>query len=359
MAKEPLPPIPTPLNQSWREFRIQIMPVVFFIVIIACVIFMWKDYVQPTSVIGQVESIQSTVASLQDGIVTSLSVDRFDTVTEGQIIGEIMRADPEMIKASLAAIQADLQVLKARMTVDEERRKFDFIQLRVDMMQERVDYEAAKARLVAAQNEYRRVKGLFDQGIENATIHDAALAERDSLQAEVNQREELIKNLESTIELMDNSGLVGEGDDPIEQAIAAKEKELSMMLEPLPMTAPRSGVVSTVFKRNGEKILRGEPILIISSTKGEHIIAYLRQPVTKVPAVNDKVDIHTRSRQRVHAEGQVLMVGAQMELINPTLLSMDSNYVELGLPVLISLPPGLNVRPGEPVDLHIHFSDAQ
>lgn len=356
MAKEALPPIPTPLNQWWREFRIQIIPVLFFIAVILCVIFMWKDYVQPTSVVGQVESIQSNVASLQDGIVTSLSVDRFDTVTEGQVIGEIMRADPEMVKASLAAIQADLQVLKARMMVDEERRKFDFHQLRVDMMQEKVDYEAAKARLATAINEYERIKRLFDQGIENESNLDAARAEQDSLQAEVTQRDELIKNLESTLQLMDTSGLVGNENDPIDQAIAAKEKELSLTLDPLPLIAPRAGIVSMVYKRNGEKILRGEPILTISSTQGERIIAYLRQPVTKVPAVNDKVEIHTRSRHRVHAEGQVLMVGAQMEPINPVLLGMDSNVVELGLPVLISLPPGLNVRPGEPVDLHIAFS---
>jgi multidrug resistance efflux pump len=355
MANEPLPPIPTPLNQWWREFRIQIIPVVFFIVVILCVIFMWKDYVQPTSVVGQVEAIQSSVASLQDGIVTSLAVDRFDSVTEGQVVGEIMRADPEMITASLAAIQADLQVLRARMSVDEERRKFDFQQLRVDMMKEKVDFAQAKANLVQAKNDYKRVKELFDQNIENASNLDAALAERDSLQAEVDQREALIQNLESTLILMDKPDPEA-GTDPIDQAIKAKEDELSATLKPMPLTSPRAGVVSAVWKRNGEKALRGEPILTISSTEGEHIIAYLRQPVTKVPAVHDKVEVHTRSRNRVHGEAQVLMVGAQMEPINPVLLSMDSNYVELGLPILISLPPGLQVRPGEPVDLHIDFS---
>ena len=52
--------------------------------------------------------------------------------------------------------------------------------------------------------------------------------------------------------------------------------------------------------------------------------------------------------------GRVLAVGSQLEPILPQLLPKGTggNNVEYGLPVLVSIPPGLRVLGGEVVDLY-------
>jgi hypothetical protein len=54
---EPLPPIPTPLEQRWREFRIQVLPVVFFLSIVAALVFVWRSYIIPVNIAGEGEAI--------------------------------------------------------------------------------------------------------------------------------------------------------------------------------------------------------------------------------------------------------------------------------------------------------------
>ena len=73
-------------------------------------------------------------------------------------------------------------------------------------------------------------------------------------------------------------------------------------------------------------------------------------------ANDDDLWFRTRTQRRQVGEGQILKVGAQFEVINPALISVDSNRVEMGLPVLISLPKGMTVSPGEFVDLSIRYA---
>jgi hypothetical protein len=77
--------------------------------------------------------------------------------------------------------------------------------------------------------------------------------------------------------------------------------------------------------------------------------------VTVVPTTNDFVQITTRSNPRTVARGRVLRVGAQLEPINPALLAADSKRVEVGLPILVEIPPGIRLVPGEYVNLFIDY----
>ena len=103
-----LPPIPTPPAQRWREFRIQMLPIVTFIGVMIGVVLLWQQYVLPTNIIGEVESIRANVISTVPGTLKELKVTRFDRVTNGQIIAVISTMDPELFQTSLHAIEADL-----------------------------------------------------------------------------------------------------------------------------------------------------------------------------------------------------------------------------------------------------------
>jgi hypothetical protein len=72
-----------------------------------------------------------------------------------------------------------------------------------------------------------------------------------------------------------------------------------------------------------------------------------------VPKPGDVVQIRRQSFKREVANGTVIDVSAQLEPITATLVAQTANVriTELGLPFTVSLPPELNLLPGEPVDL--------
>jgi len=349
-----LPPIPTPASQRWREFRIQVLPMVMFAGVALSVAFLWRSFVAPTGIVGEVEAVKSDVISLQDGTVARLDIDRFEVVEEGQELGEITGSSDDFIKASVAAIEADLRVMDTRIALDERRNQQSTAQLKMDLYTERIQLVADKAALIQASNSFKRAEQEFNQTprLISASDYDIAKAAFETLQASIAERSQLIVEMTQTLEEMRQSS-DSENKDVVEDAIKTKILELEETLKPIRIKAPMSGVVSSIYHRPGEKIVRGVPILTVTATHSDRIVGYLRQPISSRPTTNDTVVVRTRSHKPRLATGKIIRVGTQMELINPALLSTDSNRIEVGLPILVSVPPGMKLVPGEFVDLSI------
>jgi hypothetical protein len=64
-----LPPIPTPAAQRWREFRIQVLPMVMFAGVALGVALLWKSFVAPTGIVGETNSIKADTLNIQDPTV--------------------------------------------------------------------------------------------------------------------------------------------------------------------------------------------------------------------------------------------------------------------------------------------------
>jgi hypothetical protein len=122
----------------------------------------------------------------------------------------------------------------------------------------------------------------------------------------------------------------------------------------LVLTAPIRGLVSLIHRRKGENISAGEPLVTISASHTDHIVGYLRQPLPIEPRTNMEVRIRTRGPKKEIGFGRIVSVGAHLQPINYALLPPTRpETVDLGLPILVSLPLGLSVHPGEFVDLTI------
>jgi len=349
-----LPPIPTPAAQRWREFRIQVLPMVMFAGVALSVGLLWKSFVAPTGIVGEVEAIKADVISIQDGTVAQLTIDRLDVVEEGQELGEISGFSDDFIRASVAAVEADLRVMDARIALDERRNRQGALQLKMDLYAERVQLVSDKAALVQASNSFNRAEQEFKQTprLISENDYDIAKAAFETLQGSVAERSQLIAEMTQTLEEMKESGN-SEDKDVIEDAIKTKILELEETLKPTKIKAPMGGVVSSIYHRPGEKIVRGVPILTVTATHSDRIVGYLRQPITSRPTTNDLVIVSKRSHGRQCATGRIIRVGTQMEMINPALISTDSNRIEVGLPILVSIPGGMKLVPGEFVDLSI------
>lgn len=349
-----LPPIPTPVSQRWREFRIQVLPLIIFLCVLLAVVFLWRNFVAPTGIVGEVESIKADVISLTDGLVAKLNVDRFEHVQAGQEIGEVIGSSEDFLKSSVAAIEADLRVMEARIALDKQRNEQSYHQMKMDVFTERVQLASDRANLIAASNSFRRAEQEFNQApkLISENDYDIAKAAFETLQASVTERTQLIADMNEALQKLVPANSP-EDKDTVEEAIKTKIKELEETLKPTTLRAPMTGVISTIYHRAGEKVVRGVPILTITALHSDRIVGYLRQPVNTRPTTNDTVIVRTRTQKRQFATGQILRVGTQFELINPALISTDSNRIEVGLPILVSVPQGMKLVPGEFVDLSI------
>jgi multidrug resistance efflux pump len=355
MEKDKLPPIPTPASQRWREFRIQVLPFAVFLGVLVGIVFLWKSYVQPIGVIGYADTNLVNVTSLQDGVISELFVERFQNVTTNQVIAIVVNTDPALIQAQIESAQADIKVLDARNRVDVQRTKQAMHEFVQDLFSRRVEQVQDMANLILASNEFRRVENLFKSGNMSEADLDATRARRDAMTAAIEERARQIIDLEKSIEALRKEDATGES-SAFAEAVDKKARELELMLKPSTLKSPINGMVSMVHHIPGERILRGMPVVSISNPDTKHIIAYVRQPVVRIPTTNDFAQIITRSQPRQTAFGRILRVGAQMEPIDPGLLAADAKRVEVGLPILVEVPPGIRLLPGEHLNLGIEYA---
>ncbi len=355
-------PIPVPRAHRWREFRIKRLPAVIFFAAFVAVIFVWKEHVSAPSFVGEVETVRANVISTVPGLIVELTVDRFDKVSKGQIIGRIFPADPELLKASLAAIEIDLKTLQARVDLDQNRNEVNYEQVRLAWLGQRVELATAKVNLEFAESEFRRQSTLHREKIVSDSEFELAKNLRDARQEEVAEKSKVVSAMESRLKELskaDNSN-GSRTNNLLGQAIAAQEARFLLTEGPVALKSPIDGVVSAIEHRVGEKIMAGLPIVSVTSSGASRILAFARQPLQLVPKVGDRVQVRTRSSPRKIALASVLHVGSGIEQMVLSTSNSKNDYsslignpLERGLAFSVNLPEGLAVYPGETVDLLI------
>ena len=173
MDSEALPPIPTPPGQRWREFRIQVLPLFVFVVVLGGLFTLWSRFVQPIAIVGLVETNAVNVTTTQAGLLTALAVNRFDEVTNGQILGEVAPYDPEQVQAQLAAIESSINVVKARMELNELGNLDASANLRINFYIQQTLLEVAKVNVEEAKLVLDRDKMLLGGGGTESVIASA------------------------------------------------------------------------------------------------------------------------------------------------------------------------------------------
>jgi multidrug resistance efflux pump len=313
---------------------------------------LWRNFVQPVGVVGIAETNAVNVVATQDGLLSALTVERFENVVEGQQIGQLINTDPELLKAQIASAQADVEVLRQRNEVDKDRTEQSYQQFRQSYYTLRFEQASDRVNWAVVSNEFNRVTQEFTNKITSVATYEAAKGKLDTLSTNILERGQQIIDLRKTLDDLQGKQKTNQP-DAFEKALEAKAHELDLMLKPTTLKAPISGMVSFVYHRSGERVLRGMPLVTITDPRASRIIGYIRQPIQFHPTTNDTVQITTRTVPRQIGFASILRIGAQVEPINPALLSVDTKRMEAGLPIVISVPSHLVLFPGEFIDLAI------
>jgi multidrug resistance efflux pump len=368
-----LPNIPRPWRHKWTDFRLRGIPPLVLASTLVAIVLLWNHNWMPATFIGEVHAPAATVASPQVGLLAELHVTPFAPVRRGQPVAVIQVVTPEALQASATAIQSELEIMRARMILDQNRNLQNHDRLRLDWLSQRVDLAVARASLGFAENEFQRVDQLFREQVASDTELEIAQDRRDALRAEVEERTRLVNEFERTV--VATRPASDPHEDPlilgtISTAIAAHEAQLRQLESPIRLDAPIDGIVTAVYRRRGETVMAGEPLVVISGDAPDQIIGYVRQPMSFEPQTGDTVEVRTRGPRRqtgltrVNAVGNRLEVyavstsGSQLEVFAAPLgLRPAGGTYERGLPVLLDIPANMRLIPGELVDLIVRSSD--
>lgn len=365
---ESLPPIQSPPGTAFREFRIRFLPIITFALVLALTLFTWQQQIGPTSLTGEVEMVRSIVSSPTPGRLTQLHVDLMTRVVAGQAIAEVQPADPRAIEAEAALSRARLEIVRSGLEpkLRRDNNHISYLRLRLEWLSERVNLSTLIAQLRFNEAEYNRILALAPSATNQlgvASIFDLQVAERDLEVARrmLDEQTLLVEEMGEAVERMklDQNSIDNELPLAIQAALDVEERvldSLDQLLQPLPLVAAIDGYVSFIYRRAGENVIAGEPVVTISAESSERIVAYVQQPLKRIPTAGDSVQIRSRSTPRRMAMSVVLSVGGQLEPIFPELLPLraaGNQRIEYGLPVIVRAPTEMALIPGEIVDLHI------
>ena len=352
--------IPVPLHQRIKDARLRLLPAVAFCAALVIMAFLWKDYVAAPTLIGQAETFQANVSCYKPGMLAQLDVTRFQKVKLGDPVGQVLVTDPKILASSLSVIQAEIETLRVGLQpiAAQQRTAMDYSQLRLDWMRQRAQLAMARVNLQLAESDFHRIGELYKDKIVSQRSFEQAQATQERTRGEVTELTRLVEDQSNNFsqgQVTNSLELSNITDASLRAAIAVQESKLRLTeaeLSPITLRAPVDGMVNLVYHRSGEAITAGEPILTIAAFNSVRIVGYLRPPIIGEPKVGGRVEVRTRGPHQEVGLATILEVGTQMEAVAPALQgAIKLASVELGLPIGVSLPANLKIRPGELVDL--------
>ncbi|MDA1272866.1 MAG: HlyD family efflux transporter periplasmic adaptor subunit [Verrucomicrobia bacterium] len=357
--KDRLPPIPIPIERKWREFRLRFVPGIVLLATVGAVAFMWSQYVRAPTFQGEAETVESRVSSPHAGTLARIDVSRFQRVSKGEALAVLIPNDP---RTQLALLQSQIDILRARMEprLTGQRNATDYEQLRLEWLLQKIRLASTRVKLARAENELRRDEQMFLEKVVSEDRYDESLKERDRFRTEVQEIEQMTAEMEKTLETLATLGkteTAGSAFAAISAALEAQEQRLRLAesnLGPVTLTAPIDGMVSSIYRQAGENVQNGDPIIALAALESNRIVGYLRQPLSIEPEIGMAVEIRIRSAPPTVRMAAISHVGTQFETVSKALaIQRPAGAADVGLPIEVSLPPGLRIRPGEIVDLVI------
>lgn len=348
-------PIPTPMWVRWREFRALVLPTLIFTVVAVACVWLWSGTAVNSGVAGIAEGMRSAVTAPRAATVQSVLVKPYQMVKAGDPVAIILPVDPG---AELDLLQNELTLARLGLQPSlGDENVMSFERIRVELWRTKSELAIARVNLERAANQARRDAPLFHDKLLSEDLYDLSLKTRDVYAAEVFEKSNAVAQTEQRLGELQAFGRPQAS--LTNSAMAATLSRLNAMREqiatnwmPVTLRAPIAGMISSVVHQPGENALEGEALVTIHAAQADRVIGYLRQPYPIEPQIGMEVLMTTRERKPRRLSGAVTQVGAQVEIITNALAQVRIGaLVDAGLPVAISLPPGINLRPGEIIDL--------
>lgn len=375
--------------------HLRILHVLVWLAVAAAVVVLFRHRTQRFEVLGIAQGQVRQVSAPCDGLLKVVSVELFEKVCKGQILAML---DDGQLNAQIATVCAEIEHLMAQLVPTQDTMFAEAAERESNwntaLRRFSVDVEGARLRILELKTvlETDRIM-LQDLALEvkiaEELLEEEAIAPYELQKVQV-QHNALAKKIE------DNQHLLEQAERDLEQArqrrdefaqsqpyhpsadsaleavhkeINVQEKlidELLIRRKALAIISPIDGVVvqiqvnanqaalrrpgEDVLRRPGEVVLAGDPILVVAEETPREIIAYAAEEQLGNVKETMVVELIKNTRPYQIASSQVVHLGPAMEVM-PERLWRNPNVAQWGRPMLIKIPPGLKLIPGELVGI--------
>lgn len=377
---------------AWRQ---HIFSILVWLCAMAGVVGLFYHRSQRFEVLGLAQGQVRQIAASCDGRLKSVPVQLFEEVSYGQILAVL---DDELLQAQLATVTAEIQRLMAQLIpaqelmlaeaanqetnwiADKRRFSIDVENIRLRILELKTLLETDKIMLEDLAVEVKITKDLLEKRavapyeLEKAEVLYNALAKKiEDNEHVLAQAEQQLKEAQHRrgefAQRLPQQPSVDSTLEPMRKEISVQEKlidELLVQRKALIIRAPIDGVVieiqdnanqvalrrpgESVLRMPGEVVLAGEPILTVAEAEPREVITYAREEQLGQLRERMTVELIKSSRPAQVARSQVCYIGPVIEQM-PVRLWRNPNIPEWGLPMLIKIPPGMKLAPGELVGI--------
>jgi multidrug resistance efflux pump len=379
-------------NHRKGSLRLHIIPVIVWLVALGAVIILFQNRTQRFESIGLVEGEERRIAATVPGRITSVPVHLFDKVNEGDVVVVVdtvlnpksleieLETRKEVLLATIRQLQAELIATRDRLMSEEAERQND---LELATRRYAADVEDAKLQVVELKATIApdkvRLKEL-DLNIKILTVSSAPIqnqekitqhyeierlkTQSETLAKQIEENEKLLAQAEENLQQANErlqvilkkqpiNPSIELALQPIREEIKVEEQTILELMRNRPaleITSPFNGTVSRIRRRVGEIILAQDPILNIVESEPRVIVAYIREPGISQVKENMKVKVLKRSYPMQQANSYVAYMGPGLEELPPQLWA-NTTTPQWGRPVLIPIPAGMELIPGETVGI--------
>ncbi len=372
--------IRTPLRVHLRQIRHQLLPAIILVGAVLGTGWLWQHNPQLPQLVGEVQVTSIPVRAPCAGILTALSSGSpqlFDQVQQGQCIAQL---DDEPRLAGLTALreevsrqEKELESVAAKIRQEETDREYNWLtewrRLGVDLETYRLKILSLQTQIESEQVRLARAE-MFLHSTEKLRQAGAATTfEVEDLQLRCDQSNQIIEGAKREMaqaQLDLKSAETRQSDfpstqpseleaflDPIRKARSAAEArahELELQIACGAIKAPASGKICAILHRPGQVVQAGDEILSITADCTPTIVAYIRDRQPTQPKVGATMLLQTRPPAGQPVPATVLQLGPAVQEI-PAHQRLDPTRPEWGRPILIAVPHGMNLVPGQLVDI--------
>jgi len=400
-------------RHRFRRFYLRhAVPVTVWLVAVGAVVWLFHARMQRFETLGiargQVRQVAATctgrILEIPEDVALFKPVRKNQTLVVLDTVAENEQVNEARLRADLAAAGAEVEYLSAQLIPTQQQLRMETANLQ-DRRQDNwrrfeVDVDSAQLRILDLQATLASDRVTLDDlamqaKIGRKLVEESAIVpyeweriktQHESMARKIQENERLLEQAKVAFQQAQQrrdayrtQELPVPSEDAaleaIHKQIQVQEKVMNGLLEQLAawksrrevkLTSPIDGIVipihgrrnDTVLQRPGEEVVRrpgevvtaGDPILAVVEREPNEVVAYVDEQ--QLGHVKERMPVELIKTQTPGQPlpSKVRTIGPTIELM-PQRLWRNPNVPQWGLPVLVEIPPGLKLVPGEVVGI--------
>jgi multidrug resistance efflux pump len=403
----------TDTSHRFRRFYLRhAVPVTVWLVAVGSVIWLFHGRMQRFETVGiargQVRQVAATctgrIVKIPEDVALFQPVKKDQTLVVLDTVADNEQVDEAKLRAELAAAAAEVEYLSARLIPAQQQLQVETADLQ-NRQQDNwrrfaVDVDSAQLRILDLQATLASDRVTLDdlamrEKIGRKLLEESAIVpyeweriktQYESIARKIQENERLLEQAKVALQQAQQRRDVFAAQrlpvpsedaalEAIHKQIQVQEEIMNGVLEQLAawksrrevkLTSPIDGIVipihgqrnDTVLQRAGEEVVRrpgevvraGDPILAVAEAEPNEVVAYVNEQQLAHLKERMPVELIKTQMPAEPVPSKIRTIGPTIELM-PQRLWRNPNVPQWGLPVLVEIPPGLKLVPGEVVGI--------